>query len=146
MKWFNKYTSEAVAQRCSVKTVFSNTFKKTSNCPHIVAKKLNLITRKHWSNVGKEMVVDLIDCNLWFTSQHSPPPPSLHDSERKWKQKDCLVKQRWYIYNVSKLQVLANVQICSHITTPAQNPNFQTDTNLSDVRFLSKISLVTKLD
>ena len=33
--------------------------------------------------------------------------PPLDDLERKWKQKNWLVKQRWYIYNVSKLQILA---------------------------------------
>ena len=31
----------------------------------------------------------------------------LDDLERKWKQKNWLVKQRWYICNVSKLQIFA---------------------------------------
>ena len=103
--------------------------------------------------IGKEVVVDFIDCNPWFTSQQhnnsmkrlAPKTDlPLDDSERKWKQKDWLVKQKWYIY-VFEFQILANVQIYSHIITLAQNLNFQTDTNLSDIRFLSQISLVTKL-
>ena len=102
--------------------------------------------------IGKEVVVDLIGWNPWFTSQHNnsmkrlAPKTDLplDDSERKWKQKDWLVKQKRYIY-VFEFQILANVQIYSHIITLAQNLNFQTDTNLSDNRFLSQISLVTKL-
>ena len=77
-----------------------------------------------------------------FAPKTNPPPPpppktSLDDSERKWKQKDWPVKQRWYIYNVAKLQILANVQIYSHIITLAQNLISQTDTNLSDVNQIS---------
>ena len=61
------------------------------------------------------MVVDLIDCNfdslpntisLWEDLPPKTKPP-LDDSERKWKQKDWLLKQRWYIYNVSKLLIIA---------------------------------------
>ena len=61
------------------------------------------------------MVVDLIDCNfdslpntitLWEDLPPETEPP-LDDSERKWKQKDWFLKQRWYIYNVSKLLIIA---------------------------------------
>ena len=118
------------------------------------SKSSELLIQLGGSDVRIEVVVDLIDCNPWFTSQHNnsmrrfslKTNHPLDDSERKWKQKDWLVKQRWYIYVVSKLQILANVQIYSHIITLAQNLNFQTDTNLSDVTFSSKFSLVTKLN
>ena len=103
--------------------------------------------RRCWER-NSYLVVNLTDCNPWFTSQHNnsmrrfAPKTDLllDDLERKWKQKNWLVKQRWYIYNVSKLDIFAKRPNILPYNHTCQNFNFQTDTNISDARFLSKQS------